>query len=318
MSKRYATTWHGQPAWALENEALRVVTVPEMGAKIVSLYNKQAGYEWLLSPADRPFRPVPYGASFIAQDMSGWDEMYPTIVTCAYPEAGPYAGAALPDHGEVWALPWTLAAPDDQQITLEVSGRALPYRLSRTLSLRDSATLQMDYSVTNTGDAPFKALWAAHPQFTATASTEIRLPDDISSVIAVQALGDWAPAGTRLDWPQVTRPDGQAIRLDRVTSAAARQSRKVYTPPEQAVAWAMLVETGADHWLRMDWDAARVPYLGIWVDEGQYNPALAIAFEPATGYYDCLTWAIDNQRVPIIPPGEQHAWSLAVTLGSSR
>jgi len=71
-----------------------------MGAKLVSLVHKPAAHDWLLGPADRPFRPVPYGASFVDQDMSGWDEMFPTIEACPYPGEGPYAGAALPDHGE--------------------------------------------------------------------------------------------------------------------------------------------------------------------------------------------------------------------------
>lgn len=314
MKRIYATTWHDQPAWALENDTLRVITVPGMGAKIVSLVNKQADHEWLLGPADRPFRPVPYGAPFIDQDMSGWDEMYPTIVACPYPEAGPYAGAALPDHGEVWALPWTVLPVEDDRLTLAVEGKALPYRLTRTLSLRGTDTLQMDYVVTNTGAAPFMGFWAAHPQFTATAETKIRLPANVKAVTVVQPIEDWAPIGTRLDWPEVARPAGPPLRLDQVTSATAQRSRKVYTLPAQAVPWAMLVETGAAHWLRMAWDPADVPYLGIWVDEGQYNPALTIALEPSTGYYDSLKWAHKNGRAPVIQPGKQHTWSLALTL----
>lgn len=316
MSKPAATIWHDQPAWMLENAGLRVVTVPSMGAKIVSLFNKQVDHEWLIGPADRPFRPVPYGASFIEHDMSGWDEMYPTIVACPYPEGGPFVGAALPDHGEVWALPWTLASVDGNQITLEVQGKALPYRLTRTLSLPDTHSLQLDYAVTNTGDAPFMGLWAAHPQFTASAATQIRLPPDVDTVVAVQAIGDWAPIGAQLDWPQATSPDGLPIHLDRVTSAVARQSRKVYTQPHQPIPWAMLVETGANHWLRMAWDPGQLPYLGIWVDEGQYNPALTIALEPSNGYYDSLEWAHENARIPVIKPGEHLTWSVTITLGN--
>lgn len=69
------------------------VVVPEMGAKLVSLADKRSGLEWLAGPADRPFRPVPYGADFVQQDMSGWDEMFPTIVACAYPAPGENHGS---------------------------------------------------------------------------------------------------------------------------------------------------------------------------------------------------------------------------------
>ena len=102
------TMWLGQPALALDTPVLRLVTVPGMGAKIVSLYDKRHGREWLVPPTERLFGPVPYGVQFDAQDMSGWDEMFPTIDACAYPLPGAYAGAALPDHGEVWPLPWAV------------------------------------------------------------------------------------------------------------------------------------------------------------------------------------------------------------------
>ena len=35
------STWHGMRAWALESEYLRTVVVPDMGAKLVSLFNKR-------------------------------------------------------------------------------------------------------------------------------------------------------------------------------------------------------------------------------------------------------------------------------------
>ncbi len=38
-------------------------------------------------------------------DIGGFDECLPTISACLYPEP-PFAGVMMPDHGEVWALPW--------------------------------------------------------------------------------------------------------------------------------------------------------------------------------------------------------------------
>lgn len=316
MTRLFETTWYSQPAWALESDALRVITVPHMGAKIVSIYDKVADHEWLLGPADRPFIPADYGAVFVDQDMSGWDEMFPTIDACPYPLDGPYKNAALPDHGEVWAIPWEIVETAPTTLTFQVNGRALHYRLTRCLSLSNAHTLRLDYTVENTGAAPLAGLWAAHPQFAATAATKICLPAVTSAVIVVQPMGNWAPEGTRISWPVVTLPDGQPISLDRVTSAELHQSRKVYVLPDEPVAWARLVETTAKHWLHMAWDAAKVPYLGIWVDEGRFNPALAIALEPSTGYYDDLPRAVAHDRVPILAPGVTAGWSLTLQVGA--
>ncbi|MFN8447667.1 MAG: hypothetical protein U0521_03490 [Anaerolineae bacterium] len=69
-------------------------------------------------------------------------------------------------------------------------------------------------------------------------------------------------------------------------------------------------------WLRLSWDPSQIPYLGIWVDEGSYNPASTVALEPSTGYYDSLTRAWRNNRVMRLPPGAPQRWWLDVAVGS--
>ncbi len=119
-------TWHGLSAWMLENDLLRTVIVPELGGKLVSLTDKRSQLEWLVGPGDRSVRKIPYGAPFHEQDMSGWDEMFPTIVACAYPGPGAQHGTPLPDHGEVWTLPWMVDHAGDGKLTLSVEGRRCP------------------------------------------------------------------------------------------------------------------------------------------------------------------------------------------------
>ncbi|MFN8561590.1 MAG: hypothetical protein U0703_08230 [Anaerolineae bacterium] len=48
----YPTRWFSMPALALETPALRAITVPALGAKIVSLFDRALGREWLLPPKD--------------------------------------------------------------------------------------------------------------------------------------------------------------------------------------------------------------------------------------------------------------------------
>ncbi len=306
------TTWHELPAWALDTPALRVVTVPELGAKIVSIFDKKAGHEWLIPPGSRPPKPITYGAVFVDQDMSGWDEMFPTINACAYPAAGPYAGARLPDHGEVWALPWDLIRADAGVLELGVNGRALPYRLTRAMTLSDDHTLRLSYAVINTGDAPFFGLWAAHPQFCVTPQTRIQLP--VQQVVNVTDIPEWGAPGQLFDWPQATTQHGEPRSIDAVAPATAHRCRKFYTLPDQPVAWSGLHETPTGPWLRLAWDTAQVPYLGIWVDEGMFNAVPTAALEPATGYYDSLAGAYANRRVPLLNPGQPVTWEMTVQI----
>ncbi len=108
-----------------------------------------------------------------------------------------------------------------------------------------------------------------------------------------------------------------ALQLDAIGPPTLKRARKFYLLPEQTVGAATLVRRLAGDWLRMDWDAAQVPYLGLWVDEGALNAASVAAPEPATGFYDSLALAWQNQRVAVVQPGAEVTWWLTVQLGTS-
>lgn len=318
LSRIYPTQWYSIPALALETPAMRVITVPAMGAKIVSVFDRAAEREWLLPPQDRHFQPVAYAAPFVEQDMSGWDEMFPTIERCAYPAEGAYFGVELPDHGEVWALAWKHDESIPNALCLRVSGRALPYTLSRTLRAVSERTLRLSYEVVNTGDEPLATLWAAHPQFIVDAMTRIMLPDSVQHVINVLPTEELPMTGQQCKWPTITTPVSERLPLDRIGSASEHKYRKLYLPPEQPVSWAGLQQEGDGAWLRLSWDTSAVPYLGVWVDEGAFNPLATAALEPSTGYYDSLTRAWLNDRVVWLLPNTPYCWSLDLELGSGR
>src|SRR3972149_4618856 len=94
------STWYDLTSWTLENDAMRVMIVPQQGGKIGSIFDKRINHEWLIQPTQFPIRTVPYAAPYIDYDMNSWDEMCPTIVTDTYPADGAFKGNALPDHGE--------------------------------------------------------------------------------------------------------------------------------------------------------------------------------------------------------------------------
>ncbi len=311
------TTWHGVTAYALENEALRVVVVPQMGAKIVSLLDKRNDVEWFVGPGKRAFQPVAYGASFEQQDMSGWDEMFPTISACTYPGPGPQAGAALPDHGEVWALPWTVTDVDNGSLALAVEGRALPYRLLRRLTYTKPTALRFDYHLINLGLDAMPYIWAAHPQFACDLGAEVVLPPQVAQVCNVlpESWGWGAPEMTYV-WPESAGAEGVTVHLDRIGPPTLQRARKFYLLPGQRAGWAMLVRKPSGDWLRMAWDSGQVAYLGLWVDEGALNAESVAALEPATGFYDSLDLAWTKQQVTVLPAGAETHWTLSVQLGT--
>jgi galactose mutarotase-like enzyme len=305
MTEITHTNWHGFPALRLESERIQVVITPDLGAKIVSFYDKANQHEWLAPPM-RPLKQTAYGADFVSQDMSGWDEMLPTIVACDY------RGALLPDHGEVWSIPWQVVETSTA-VAASVSGVALPYRLIRTAALVAPDCLELDYTLVHTGKQAFPYLYAAHPQFLTNAHTRLVLPAEVKQMVNV-IVDDpaWGDAETAQAWPEAVDRHGHTWRLDRVRSTEHHTCRKFYVPPESPVGWASLVQEDKGCLLQMEWDVAELPYLGLWVDEGVHNSLPVAAFEPSNAYYDSLVWALENDRLPWLEPGQEHAWQIRV------
>ena len=216
-----AVKWQGFDAWQMENEAARVVIVPALGAKIVSLVDKASGHEWL-APATNPVRARTYGDTFTDHDLAGWDEMFPTIVECPSPHD---ASVTLPDHGEVWALLWEVVEQGASALTLRVQGVALDYTLTRTATLMADG-LRLDYTLENQTGQPLPFLWAAHPLFNADEHTVIELAG-VERVINVMDDPVLGAVGTELGWPVATLADVQRRALNVVGAASNRDCRKI-------------------------------------------------------------------------------------------
>lgn len=301
--------WFDQMAISLESDCVRIVVIPTMGAKIVSLYDKVNAYEWLAEPM-RPLKPAGYGADFVSQDMSGWDEMMPTISACRF------RNITLPDHGEVWGIPWNIDKAA-AELCFSVNGVALPYHFSRCIAFENEHTLLFQYSLTNTGEQIMPFLWAAHPQFNADESTRILLPDEIDYLLNVIAdHPNWGRSESQVTWPAARDLHDVPHQLDRIGPADLHACRKFYTDPGSPAAWAALQHHFSGSRLRMEWSTADLPYLGLWVDEGVYNAKPVVALEPASGYFDSLENAIARKQVNWLMPGAQMDWQLRLVIGN--
>ncbi|HEY4748025.1 MAG TPA: hypothetical protein VIH38_10675, partial [Steroidobacteraceae bacterium] len=217
-------TYRGDPAIVLRSDDIEVVVLPKRGAKIASLRHRPSGREWLLQPQDRLADPPRYGSGFTQTEMFGWDEMLPTIDRTAYP-GGEHRATPLPDHGEVWAVPWETRLVGEALIC-STSGRALPYQVARTMRV-EGPRLTLEYQLSAAGSGPLWLLWAAHPQFAvAVRGTRIVLPAPVSRLLNV-----WPsrPPQT-VAWPS---PDAESI-----AGVPGGAGRKFYALPDAAIATA--------------------------------------------------------------------------------
>jgi len=111
----------------------------------------------------------------------------------------------------------------------------------------------------------------------------------------------------RIPWP--------SPEIESTNGMPRGSGRKLYAAPDAQIGTVGLLDADGS-WLRLTWDPALVPYLGIWLDNGAYARHPVIALEPATGFYDDLARAVSNHRVPQVHPEQPLRWSLEVSLGS--
>lgn len=294
-------------AFCLENENISCTVIPTAGAKIVSLLDKRSRREWLVAPM-HPVQAEELFSNFTEKAMGGWDEMLPTVDACSW------EGINLPDHGELWQVPWSFELSEDA-ISTWVRCVCFPFSFSRKISLVSDDSFLFEYQLKNEGEQQMPWIWAAHPQFAMNADTRFVLPEDVKQLVNI-VIDDpvFGPAGTIVDFPVCDSLKGGLRRVDTVGPASLKSCRKFYCQPDRGIDHAGFVDEKAKSSLQLHWDADIIPYCGLWVDEGAFHAHPVAAIEPISGYYDNLTIASKNQRLPYLAPGETIAWTLSVRL----
>ncbi len=296
----------------LESEALRVAIVPDFGAKVASLIHKQTGRECLFQVVGEHFRKASYAAPYESGEISGFDEMFPTITEC-FCDIEPWAGTKMPDHGEVWSLPWKCEIRGSEVCT-SVHGVRFPYALTRTVSLVKANTILFRYKAENLSACEFPALWSAHPLFNMTPGTRIIVPEcarNIINTVPGPALGRY---GGRFTFPIAKTADGREWDLSRINPMEGKLYFKYFFLDEFTEGFAIIHDPCTRETVGLVWPVNQIPCLGMWVDERGWNDFYHVAPEPCTGPFD--RWDVARQwgKLPVIPPLGSQEWELRITV----
>jgi hypothetical protein len=274
----------GFEAYVLRNESIELAIVPELGAKVVALKNLRTDREWMASPSPerKLFRNSP-GDDFAASTLVGWDECLPTIARCEW------QSRLLPDHGEVWSVPWQVehAAWQRGELTTSVRLAISPLTFQRTIAL-DAQEILLTYSVTNSGNNLERFLWAMHPLLTIEPGDSLRLPAEVREQLAGET------------W------------IDSLDFAGRNPAcAKVFTRPRGLASAGVCNATTGDR-LTFTWDTEENDTLGLWVTRGGWNNIHHLALEPTNGMPDSLADAVRHNRCATVPAGGTKSWSVRI------
>lgn len=308
----YKSTYKDIECVVVENAHLRLKIIPSQGAKVVSIVYLETGYEALIQNLESQFKYSEYGASFTEGEMSGWDEMFPSVSECRY-FRNEYQGVSIPDHGEVWALNWDYEI-DKDYIKLWVNGRGLPYTFTKVIALKENI-IHTKYSAVNNGEKDLDFIWALHPLFKATEDMEILLPDMVNEVINVcdddMVMRDF---GRKYNWPDIVDIKGNKRDLSIVPKIDGT-CMKFYTIGEHQ-GWCALKNLKDNMMIEITYPEQIVNYLGVWTDYMGYTPKplYNVALEPCIGGYDSLEYAQKNNSCKTLLSNEQTDWYVDIAL----
>jgi galactose mutarotase-like enzyme len=218
----------------------------------------------------------------------------------------------LPDHGEVWSLPWE-AEEDSGVLRLTTHGVRLPYRLEKSIRLMGHGTIRFDYEVANPTSFPMPFLWSSHPLFAVRPGMRLELPVTSMRVFSAPAFS--AHHGDLIPWPCFNGLD-----LSCVLQPDAGVAVKLFSSALSA-GWTELSDPADGAAVRFEFDPTLVTHLGLWINYGGWAGVLGAApyfnlgLEPCIGAPDTLDTAVDHWRAyGELPPRSCSAWWLEMTV----
>lgn len=311
---RLATEWTfaGQSALIMENRLVRVVILPSLGGKIISLVDKRADLELIWRNDRVPVRPAAFGSSYDDQFIGGWDELFPND------SAEELAGEPYPDHGEVWSLPWShTAGVDDGTAWVELSVRTPISVVAATkrLSLApDSAALVVDYTVRNEGrhDLPF--LWKLHVAVALQSDTTI---DMAATDVLLHEFGSprSRPESDRFVWPGFTA-DGVDHDLRTLPDTGERGISEFSIAEGLSAGFCGVIHPGHGSGLTLYWDPAELPSCWLFASYGGgWRGLNVLVMEPCTGYALSVAEGAEAGTHQVLPAGTTRTWRVVARVG---
>jgi galactose mutarotase-like enzyme len=308
-----------------------VTILPWLGGKIASI---RIGDRELLQSPLAVYAPRTRTMSFDAGDASGWDECLPSVAACTV-EAST-GTASVPDHGDLWRVHWRdssqfavrssqlVAEASDASVTLRGECFSLPLMLERTVGLAETSTgwrLRLDYALRNFGGSAVPWSWSAHPLFVVEAGDRIVLPESIETLrLEGSGGGRLGRNGDIVSWPLAALADGSQSDLSIAQGADSGIGDKLFAGPlSDTENWCTLERQQAGVRIKVGFDAAATPYLGLWICYGGWpdRPGakqMCVAIEPATAQVDSLAETGPWSRV--LAPDQSSRWPMTVAIDS--
>lgn len=289
----------------LENEWLSLSILPEVGAKILTLFDKKNAKNVLWkNPRIRPQR-FPIDANFDNYWCGGWDDVFPTADLCVH------KGETFPNNGELRSLNWQVKdfLSDDArpEVCLIAYAPISPIKATKTVSLVGQE-VHLHFEIESQSPLPVDFLWGTHPSFAVKAGTRLIIPAR-TGIVGQSSDASLGVAGEHYPWPLLKHED-EVTDMSIVPDIAAGIACGHYATDLED-GW-FAVETDGTGIL-FEFPVKTCPCLWLWLDYGGWRGYYNVVVEPWTGYPVNLEQAFKDGRASCLSPGAKFAVTVRCT-----
>lgn len=288
----------------IENNKLKIEYYPEFGGKLTSFFYKEKNFELAAQAENKP-KPSPPGKGSFASYAFGMDDAFPNIDAEHICWNG--RDYAYPDHGEVWSAEFETIGQAGNSVSLCWKSPERGYQYDKKLCLKENA-LYIRYRITNEGAWELPCFWTWHGLMRYEEDMEVILPKGIThcrNVLSESVLGE---AGT------IYPLKNDVYDFTKVPNAASRSMIKFYAEGEVPYGRCGVYYPSQNVTCIMEYDAKALPYFGFWVTAGGFQGDYNCALEPSNGFYDSISMARENRKLPLLAVGERMEFEIKIAL----
>lgn len=285
------TTFRNVKGIKLESELLEAIVLPENGGKIGSLKVRSTGKElYKQVPGDPEYTPLSYDGDYCSADVYAFDDMFPTI------DPWDNGKRVYADHGEAVRMPWEYKSRCGR-LTMTVASKFGDYTLKKVFSETKDGRIRIDYTAENLTDEKFPFLWAAHMMMEVQDGAVISY-DNLEETTAEIAFSSKDFLGKK----------GTYYRMKEGSDLLVNGR-----PEGVAYKYYVLEKRNGLSYGCFDLETENAPYIGIWMNNGEFKNMKNVAIEVCTGGFDTPGDAEKHGHDIYIAPKGKRTWS--ITLG---
>lgn len=286
----------------LENSLMSIAIAPELGGKILSVFNKPLNKEFLWHNEGLRLNQNQPGDEYDVNFWGGIDELLPNDI----PET--VDGIDYPDHGELWTTPLDYKI-EAGSITLcgILPKSGLFYK--KTVSLvGDESKIQISYRIHNTTAQTRHFLWKLHAALYIAAGDQLITPAKKGRIVYPESAR-FRDQG-EFSWPVIEGAD---------TSVIPEINNKMdffylYDTPAGEMS---LISKNGQHRFSYYYDQAIFPYQWYFASYGQFRGHYTAILEPASAMPVSVNEAASLGQCSVLAPNEEINTTLIIYAGEN-